>query len=334
MPIRADDLVEQVERDGYFVARGFFDRAKVLGVRAELDELFERDIRDRKQQSVPRKWIRGGTRVSVRTETMHTVYFPLWSSPGLRGLADELFDNPEIRRFCRRVIGEHFRLRVDLVRKASGVNDSVDDFQLPHAWHRDSPGEFTFGIFLDDLTVPGSGGTAVIPGTHWQPFHPLFDLAVSSGSVISRAHFMDKTLQPRVIDSSFERFLFCNRRLRHRLARRVTEVRGHLGDIYFFVNDVWHGRAPNVHGGRNIMVRIGGFASEFEFKDDIGLPENPDVLPDSVARHYRKTQPMNNDGTTLLQRIQRRKFRVDLPRCACWEKRVAGWFTQRIHSKS
>ena len=324
-------LVNDVEQDGYFVARNYFPTARIQQVRRELDEILEQDQAARQARNIPSRWAENGLMISALSPLMHTVYFPLWKSTGLRELADALFSDPEIRHFCRRVIGEHFRLRVDLVRKSTGVNDTVNDFQLPHVWHRDTPGEFTFGIFFDDLTSPYSGGTAVVPGTHWQAYHPLWDFALSSGSYISKTHYLDKKIQPRVIDSALDKFMFCNGRMRGNIARRATEIRGKPGDIYFFLNDIWHGRAPNVHGSRNIMVRIGGFATEFEFKDDMGMPDNLEILPASVAVRYNREQIANSDHSTLMQRIAQRKRGPGLPECAAREKQLAGWLSARMY---
>lgn len=324
-------MIQKAERDGYFVVPGFFDTALVEKTRQQLVALLDEDVRLREEQDLPKRYVKDDHVVSGVSPLIHTRFFPLWESDGLQTMAEELFTHSGLREVTDHVIGEHFRLRVDLVRRATGQNDWVDDFQIPHAWHRDTPGEFTFGIFFDDLTPPNSGGTAVISGSHWMPQHPHWDLALSEDSWLSKEHFSKKG--PKRLDPELYRWMLTNRFLRRRLGPKAQEIRGRPGDLYLFLNDLWHGRAANIHGEKNVMVRMGGFASEFEFKDDLGLPPGADALPEAVAQHYRPDQPENSDPSTVLRRIQHRRRRPGFVSLAEMEKRLAVRVTERRHAK-
>ena len=111
--------------------------------------------------------------------------------------------------------------------------------------------------------------------------------------------------------------------LHKRIWPRVRELGGKPGDIFFFLNDLWHGRAPNIHGTRNIIVRFGGFPTEFPFKDDLPLPAEIATLPTALRARYAREQPLNTDPTTLVRQLAtRRPRRPDLFYAACLEKKL------------
>ncbi len=316
----ADELVRRLREDGFFILRSAFGRARVSELRPRLAAMLDEDmarIRAPEGASLPARY------ESWHSEHQHAILFPCVHSAGLAELFDEILSDPVFTAMTDRVLGREYRLRADDVRRLSGVNDWVDDFQLPHEWHRDSPGEFTFGVFFDDVTPRASGATTVIRGSHWQPYDPMWDVMFSAPSPISRELYLRSG--PR-IGAGLARLAVCNRLLKRRLRKRVVELSGAPGDVYFFLNDLWHGRAPNVHGSRNIIARVGGFPTDFPFKDDIPLPAyGMDDLPPERRRRYRRTQPRNEDPSTLLREIaSTRKRSFDLYGLAAAEKRLLG----------
>ena len=137
--VDANDLVSETEANGYFILKNVIDLKEVVAVRNELLPLFDDDIECRNHNNIRLEdWDNDEYQTSL-TDKMHTILFPSCRSSMLAHLINELISNPTIQLFLERVIGKHYRLRVDLVRLSSGVNDRVDDFELPHAWHRDSP---------------------------------------------------------------------------------------------------------------------------------------------------------------------------------------------------
>jgi len=78
---------------------------------------------------------------------------------------------------------------------------------------------------------------------------------------------------------------------------------GKKGDWYFFFNDTWHGRQPNLHGKQLITVRFGGFATDFEFPEDIPVPRFPSHVSQAYRDRYRADQPRNTDPTSILQQM-------------------------------
>ena len=92
------------------------------------------------------------------------------------------------------------------------------------------------------------------------------------------------------------------------------------GDIYLFLNDTWHGRHGNKSTNKLMIARIGGFPTDFEFKDDIALPGSTDPLPASLQRRYAVGQPVNTDQTTLVNRLKNRSIQSELRAKAAAEK--------------
>ena len=297
------DIIGEARDNGFFQVEGFFDPATVAEARAEMAALLDRDLQAREAAGEAGAiHLDQGQFKTALTDKMHTRFFPSWESPTFARMAGDLFSHPALVAFRREVLGEHIRLRIDLIRRASGTNDVVDSFQLPHAWHRDTPGEFTFGIFFDDLDQPQSGGTGVIPGTHMEQLDPRWDLLLSSDGMPLREQFQQGLR--KAPDGLFEASPR-NREARARVEGATHEIRGRAGDIYFFFNDTWHGRFGNASGKAHMIARIGGFASEFAFKDDIPLPGEGRCLDGRLESLYDPAPPPNT-GESVLQAMTRR----------------------------
>ncbi|MEO1040290.1 MAG: phytanoyl-CoA dioxygenase family protein [Pseudomonadota bacterium] len=299
------DLAERTERDGCFVAKNFLDRDAVLEARAEVKAILDADEARREAEGdIPAVDSTTPFR-SIFVPLMHTAWFMSCQSPAFCRLVNDMFAHPEIQRWIRHVCGDNLRLRVDLARRASGANDYVDDFQIPHVWHRDTLGEFTFGIFLDDMPEDRGdvGGTAVIKGTHWDGQDPRWDLMLGQNNVTRKEHLQNKSLLN--LPPEHNRGAMLNRMVRERARKKKFELTGQMGDIYLFLNDCWHGRAPNTTGERFMLARIGGFASDFPFKDDIPLPDSISALPEPLRGHYNRSPRPNSDPNTLLRRMSR-----------------------------
>jgi ectoine hydroxylase-related dioxygenase (phytanoyl-CoA dioxygenase family) len=295
-----NDLLERVDRDGCFVIRGFFDRAAVVEARREVEAVFDADERRRAAGNVPAN--DQSTRLrSIYVPLMHTMWFMSLRSPAFCRLVNDAFASPTIKDFIRDLAGS-FRLRIDLARRSSGKNDYVDDFQVPHEWHRDTPGEFTFGIFLDDLTTPRSGGTTCIRGSHHDVCDPRWDLMIGAGVNKTRVEYLNDRAR-RDLPAAFSTRAPLNAQVREVSRPQVYEMLGEMGDLYFFLNETWHGRAPNTTGKRFMLARIGGFASDFPFKDDIPLPTQIDTLPDPLRAMYDRNPRRHGQPSTYLQRL-------------------------------
>jgi phytanoyl-CoA dioxygenase PhyH len=313
--------VDQVSKDGYCTMPGFFNPAETQALRTELEGMLDEDVEYRRTRNVEAADnTRDGVPYSL-TSHMHTMLFPAFQSKRMAGSIEKIISNPSIVKFLQELVGENYRLRVDLVRRASGIDDSVDEFQIPHEWHRDTPGEFTFGIFLDDMREEFSGGTAVIEGgTHFQPYDPIWDFMFGKRSYTNKANYLAN--RAVFVDDRCRKLDLLNRMAKNRLMNRTVEIRGAAGDVYFFLNDAWHGRAPNKTGKQFMTIRFGGFPTDFAFKDDLPLPKGAESLPPELQKRYSANQPVNTRKGLVIH--QGRSAKPDLLlKLAHWEKQQA-----------
>jgi hypothetical protein len=327
----ADDLARRLERDGFVVVPDFFSLDEVEAARAECVDLLDVDLRMRETRQCQRAdWAEGPTPGSSLTDVMHTVLFPILHCPVLARMIDRIISSSVGSALIRRAVGEDYRLRVDLARRSRDVRDVGHDGDLPHAWHRDRPGEFTCGIFFDDLTSPGSSETAVVPGTHMLPFSPMWDFMLSRPCYRSRTAYLDGEYR-YMLDWFFRHNLFQGF-VRAFFTRNASGMRGKKGDWYIFFNDVWHGRQPNLHGGRLVTVRFGGFASEFDFPEDIPAPRVPLHVPETLRRRYQPGQPRNTSKDSILQRMVSRQAgrQLNVFALAHAEKRLSAALSRRM----
>ena len=311
-----EDLLRRVREDGYFILRGALDPAAVEAVRPLAAAMLDEDWARIQAGGVGPKYD------SWHSDHQHAILFPSVHCPPLAALFEAVLTDPAVAFLLERVAGRDYQLRADDVRRLSGVNDWVDDFQIPHNWHRDSPGVFNFGIPLEDVSRPHSGTTTVLRATHWQPYAPYWDFVFSTPSHISRELFLAGG--PK-IEANLGRFNPFNRLLKRRLRTEVRELSGKPGDVYFFLNDLWHGRGPNVHGERNIIARLGGFPTDFPFTGpDVTLPRTGlEDLPPTLRRRFARDQPVNDDPTSFLRELHaRRRKSLDLYTLAWAEKKI------------
>lgn len=313
------ELIDSVFRNGYVVIKSFFDVVCVLEARAQLLMLLERDLKARKEFEYKRpvRMDEGLYKTSL-TPLMHTRLFPSFESEAYSAMLDDMFLSDVVNIFMRSVVGDSYRLRVDLIRRSTGIDDTIDDFQVPHEWHRDTPGEFTFGIFFDDVSAPASGGTAVISGTHFEKYDPRWDLLLSKNGRPDRESFLSGEIK-HVPDDIYDLAVW-NKKARSDLEGLPVEIVGGLGDIYFFLNDTWHGRFPNRSGKELMISRVGGFSTDFSFKDDLPLPFEVERLPYKLRSLYADDQPMNCNSETLMRKILSRSSLSSVREKAAEEK--------------
>jgi ectoine hydroxylase-related dioxygenase (phytanoyl-CoA dioxygenase family) len=316
-----NDLVRDLETNGHCLFTNLLDGDFVSSRRAELAQLLDEDIEYRRRHGISgADLVREGYTYSL-TPHMHTMLFPAFRSNAASDVLEAILSHRVIAEVMERTVGKYFRLRVDLVRRATAVDDGVDDFQLPHEWHRDSPGEFTFGVFFDDMTVPLSGGTAAINGgTHFLPYDPIWDFMFGSKTYTSKENYLaNHNVFVRPDCRKVEVF---TRIFKRTLRRRFVEIRGKPGDVYLFLNDAWHGRAPNRQGKQFMTMRFGGYPTDFPFKDDLPLPRGPDLLPPRLRLAYSADQPVNERQELLIYRLRRARAPL-LARLAHLEKQIA-----------
>ena len=158
----------------------------------------------------------------------------------------------------------------------------------------------------------------MIPSTHEEALDPRWDLLLAENGRPLRDDFMNSPMKK--LDDKYFNMAAQNQKVRSEVEDKVVEILGVPGDIYFFLNDTWHGRFGNKNSNKLMIARVGGFPTDFAFKDDIPLPGSTDVLPETLQRLYRSDQPVNTDNSTLVNRMKQRSTKSPLWKSAADEK--------------
>jgi Phytanoyl-CoA dioxygenase (PhyH) len=304
--------VEELRRDGFAFFRNLIPLELVNQARAELMHWCQEDLNDRSRtgnQEVEHRGVVGRTRV---TSEMHLLVDVFGKSPALDAIMETIFSQPQSAQALEKMAGKHIKLRGYNVRVMTGAYDPAPPYPAaqPLEWHRDSPGEMGIGILLTDVPEGGNGGTALARGSHLYPYDPRWHTLFSP-------HFRLNTKTKGV--AFFARCnLFSCILARKYLKKQAKEANGRAGDFFYFFNDTWHGRYPNVHGRNSMIVLIGVFASECSFPDQV-TPPPANVLaamPPKVRAAAALTEPPNTNQDTLIHWL------MSSPR----PMRAFGWF--------
>jgi len=289
-----EDLTSLVKKDGNFILRNFFHASIIQELKESLGALLDADEAKRDNNKKP-ETIQDKEFVSKYLDIMHHFSFPAFKNELLAECILKTLDFEPIKKMLLAVAGPDYRMRIDLVRRSTGLNDMVDEIQLPNAWHHDTPGEFTFGFFLDDMSKPNSGGTAVIPSTHSSRFNPIWDFIIGPKSYTSEKQYREG------INVFFpEEYLLKaneNKKVSNYFKENSREITGGPGDLYFFLNSTFHGRWHNKSGKKLMAIRFGGFSSAFKFKDDKPRPYAEHRLAKQLENLYgpKPKIPWNDD---------------------------------------
>lgn len=284
------ELIETVRRDGFAVVRGFLDPEIVARAHADLEERYQADLADRKARGLETAVHVGPAGKTVLTKPSHLMIDVYGLSAAFDSLFEKILTDPLSRGLLDKVAGRRFKMRGYNIRRMTGAYNPPP----AHEWHRDSRGEFCIGIFLTDVEPEEHGATALVPGSHMFPFDPRWNALLS---------------EPY---SGMKLFLRNNkyaRRLAQSALRDAGGAYGRRGDFYVFVNDVWHGRQPNLHGSQTMVALLGAFPTEFPFPDKVPMPA-PDVfarLAPAIQEVVRQDQPPNESRDTLIHEMLARR---------------------------
>jgi putative 2OG-Fe(II) oxygenase len=279
-------LVDTVRRDGFVVVRDFFPPELVARAHAELESWYARDLEDRKAKDITEPVHQGPAGKTVLTRPSHLLIDAYGRSAAFDAMFEKILTDPLSRGLLDRVAGRRFKMRGYNVRRMTGAYDPPP----AHEWHRDSPGEFCVGIFLTDVEPEEHGATALVPGSHRFPYDPRWN-ALFSEPYRGLKVFLRKNRY--------------NRRLAQTALHGATGAYGRRGDFYLFLNDVWHGRQPNLHGRETMVALLGAFPTEFPYPDRVPMPP-PDVvgaLPGAIREVVRQDQPANETRDTFIHEM-------------------------------
>lgn len=298
----ASKYVETLETDGFVVFRDFFDARLVSKARAEIQNWYDIDRKEREAKGISAAVYAGGAGKTILTSPTHLMLDVYAKSPTLDQLFEKILTDPTSSTVLEALAGGNLKMRGYNIKKMTGNLDSkpkLGPAAIPHEWHRDSPAEICIAIFLDDFSAPDNGTTAIMKGTHKLPYCPRWNCLFGPNYLLSK-------LKPlRFGISSLLRLTLFSRLLARKLAARATGAYGKRGDFYIFINDVWHGREPNVWGNANMMLMAGAFPAERSFPDQVDVPPS-DVLqglPPTLRAVASQALPGNSNHETIINRM-------------------------------
>lgn len=297
------EAIQELESEGFYTFKGFFPISKVEQAKQEVATLFSNDLEQRAILNISEPWSRSGECVSILTKPTHILLDAYAKSPTLDAMVEEILSDADVSEVLRKLAGPKIKFRGYNVQRLTGEPDPRPSYGVasnPHEWHRDSPGELGIAIFLEDVPGPGNGATSFVRGSHHFPFCPRW-------SALFGPPYTKKLGVPGL--SLFLRWNIFSRLLARRVVvNRETGAYGVKGDFYIFINDVWHGREPNIHGRTGIKVMLGAYPTSFAFPDKVIKPsaEILALLPPQVrfsAGGYDAEHLDQKNGDTLIERM-------------------------------
>ena len=295
------EAVQELDSEGFYIFKGFFAISTVEQARLEVAALFASDLVQRTELNISEPWNRKGECISILTKPTHILLDAYAKSPALDAMVENILSDVEISGVLRELAGPKIKFRGYNVQRLTGEFDPRPSYGIaanPHEWHRDSPGEIGIAIFLEDVPGPNNGATSFIRGSHRFPFCPRWSalfgppytkkLGVPGASLFLRWNIFSRLLARRVV------------------VDKEAGAYGVKGDFYIFINDVWHGREPNINGRTGIKVMLGAYPTTFVFPDKVTKPSAEILaqLPSNVrscAGGYDGEHLDDKQGDTLIE---------------------------------
>ncbi len=310
---KVQENIIRLESDGFVMLKGLFSEADAAKAHDELLVHYSQDHKDREKHKAQEAYWAGPNGTSVLTKPSHLLIDAYSKSPTLDRLFERFLTGYETQPLIEALAGKNIKLRGYNIRLMTGAYDPPPS----HEWHRDSLGEFGFGILLTDIEPDENAATSFVPGSHLFPYCPRWN----------NLFYIPKTVLPFLV-----KFSFFNKWLGQKALKRSTGAFGKKGDAYIFINDTWHGRQPNLHRKKSMVVLIGAFPTEYEFPDKVTPPPETILaqLPDAVRDVANCQLPPNPATDTILKRMIRHRQKtgnLTLWRAAQIERKVFDWIS-------
>lgn len=308
----AESLAQDLEKDGFVVVRNFFDPELVRKAHDEIEAWYQRDLEDRKSRKILNTTVDGVAGKTILTEPTHLMLDVYGRSPTLDALFEKILSDSISARLLSALAGPNLKLRGYNIKRMTGHPDprpTMGPSPIPHEWHTDSPSEICIAIYLDDFTQPDNGTTALMRGSHLFPYCPRWNCLFGPIIPVLTKFGLETGI------SLFLKLNVFNRFLAKRLRNRETGAYGKRGDFYIFINDVWHGREPNIHGNDHMMLMAGAFPSEAPFPDKVPVPpaDKLDCLPPRLRAAAAQSLPGNPGRDTILHRMFEHRAKARFP---------------------
>jgi Phytanoyl-CoA dioxygenase (PhyH) len=307
-------FVERLARDGFVMLPRFFPPDMAEKARRELEAWYGLDLEERRERGVTDPHFDGTAGHSILTRPSHLLIDLYGKCPTLDRMFEALLVSALSRSLVRALGGKHIKTVGINCRWMTGAHDPPP----AHDWHRDSPGAFNVGILLTDVPAGDNGATRLIPGSQWYPYNP-----------IHHTLFSERYEGLPV----FRRLNIFNRVLDARMKREAVEVVGQQGDVYLFSNELWHGRSPNLHGHRTMVILSAFYPRHFPFPSKVRArpPEELAKMPEALRPLYEPDGPSDPDEQTLVNQFVAKTGHPRSPRLfhlVRLERRFAEWWSR------
>jgi putative 2OG-Fe(II) oxygenase len=293
-------LARALEEDGFVFFRDFFPEALVDRAKEEIESLYREDLAERARQEVDAPHFKAERWNSILTKPSHLMLDIYGKSPAFDAMTEHFLTHPVSAKVLQALAGENIKFRGYNVRRMTGAYDPSpvpgDPSSIPHEWHTDSPGEFCIAFLLTDVPGSDNSATALLPGSHTLPYCPRWNCLFSLNGTYTGS-------------SLAIRYNLFNKQLGKKMFRKATGAYGKRGDAYIFINDIWHGRQPNLHAQQAMISMIGAFPTDFPYPDAVPPPSDAVLasLPPNVRAAAGQTLPANKSPNGILHRLSHKE---------------------------
>lgn len=322
--------MSDLKRDGYVVFRNFFSPETIAKAVAEIDACLQADIDERAALNhTDEHHKKGQVGHTIQIPALHLLIDCLGMCPTFDAMFETFLTHPVTRGVMNETLGPNMKLRGYNVRKMTGAVDQGPfpgkAHSIPLEWHIDSPRETCISFLLNDIDSLNDSPTALIPGSHMFPYHPLHNTLFSYEKYPGHRFFLKHNL--------------FNKLLGQRIFAKADGGTGKAGDVVIFINDTWHGRHPNLNGKQTMISLAGLFSSNDPYPDEVPVPSDEVLakLPPQLRAVVDQSLPPNpNHESHYICQMQRDRKPVQplsLFHLAQVERKFAEWASRFIAKK-
>jgi putative 2OG-Fe(II) oxygenase len=221
------DLVSIFERDGFLNLASVLDLDEVSRLQLAAARLLGTSA----QQRTAFTSHRSGSQWAYRTYSdgkTHLAVDVVGADTDFDLLLEKILANSRVNEVLASLHGPHYKVTQVNIRKVVKGDPGL-------GYHQDTDGETGIGILLEDRP-DAEGTTTFLPGSHRWPFS-----------------IRELFIYPRLGISLFP-------------AGVVKASIGRAGDMYFFINRLWHGRAAMHHTDTAAAILIAVFAKGSKYR--------------------------------------------------------------------
>jgi Phytanoyl-CoA dioxygenase (PhyH) len=318
--------IATLERDGFVVLKDILPPAEVEKARQDFERLYERDLAARREKGITEAhYPDGPAGYSILTRPSWLALDVMGKSEGFDRLLDQMLAHPKVRRVVTAWSGPNFRVGSVNIRYMTGEIDPPPAHEL----HRDGPFAMNLCVMLSDVDPGDNASTAFVWGSHHEPVNPRWDCLFEKPFRLSKSPARNGL-------SLFLDVNIFNRIYKAKMWKRLTGAFGKQGDIYFMGNgEVWHGRLPNMHGGRTMICVMGCVAATPEYAAQ-PVTVSTDLLaklPSNLAKGLGGPFEINDPTNSIVDRLWKNRYPAamrSLPYWARLERRLAEWISSVV----